>query len=103
VARGLLDALIAASTVLPWNTTATDRGARSTAAGAMPAATLEACAKSDAVLLAASGAPLATNSLPRAHAPEKRFSPARWPELFANLRPVKIIRLWPGAAAFRPK
>ena len=57
----------------------------------LPASTLEACKSADAVLLAAIGSPR-FDSLPREKRPETGLLGLRsGMELFANLRPVKIV------------
>jgi len=57
----------------------------------LPASTLEACKAADAVLLAAIGSPR-FDSLPREKRPETGLLGLRaGMELFANLRPVKIV------------
>jgi 3-isopropylmalate dehydrogenase len=69
----------------------------------LPAATLEACRASDAVLLAAIGSPR-YDSLPRAQRPETGLLKLRGGlELFANLRPVKAIPALLGASSLRPE
>ena len=67
----------------------------------LPASTLEACRTSDAVLLAAIGGPR-YDSLPRAQRPESGLLGLRAGlELFANLRPVKIIPALAGASSLK--
>ena len=57
----------------------------------LPAGTLEACRSADAVLLAAIGSPR-FDALPRSKRPESGLLALRsGMELFANLRPVKIV------------
>ena len=69
----------------------------------LPASTLEACKGADAVLLAAIGSPR-FDSLPRAQRPESGLLALRsGMELFANLRPVKIVPALIGASSMRPE
>lgn len=69
----------------------------------LPAITLEACRASDAVLLAAIGAPR-FDTLPREQRPESGLLALRSGlGLFANLRPVKIIPALAGASSLRPE
>jgi 3-isopropylmalate dehydrogenase len=69
----------------------------------LPAATLEACRASDAVLLAAIGSPQ-YDSLPRAQRPESGLLGLRGGlGLFANLRPVKTVPALIGASTLRPE
>ena len=69
----------------------------------LPASTLEACKGADAVLLAAIGSPR-FDSLPRAQRPESGLLALRsGMELFANLRPVKIVPALIGASSLRPE
>ena len=67
----------------------------------LPASTLEACRSADAVLLAAIGGPQ-YDSLPRQKRPESGLLALRaGMELFANLRPVKIVPALIGASTLR--
>ena len=67
----------------------------------LPASTLSACREADAVLLAAIGGPQYDN-LPRAKRPESGLLALRsGMELFANLRPVKIVPALIGASTLR--
>jgi 3-isopropylmalate dehydrogenase len=67
----------------------------------LPAATLEACRASDAVLLAAIGGPR-YDSLPRPQRPESGLLALRSGlGLFANLRPVRIVPALIGASSLR--
>ncbi len=69
----------------------------------LPAATLEACRASDAVLLAAIGSPR-YDSVPRAQRPETGLLGLRGGlGLFANLRPVKAIPALLEASSLRPE
>ena len=69
----------------------------------LPASTLEACKAADAVLLAAIGSPR-FDSLPREQRPESGLLALRsGMELFANLRPVKIVPALIGASSLRPE
>ncbi|MGL6135121.1 MAG: 3-isopropylmalate dehydrogenase [Prochlorococcaceae cyanobacterium] len=69
----------------------------------LPAATLEACRASDAVLLAAIGSPQ-YDSLPRPQRPETGLLGLRGGlGLFANLRPVKTVPALIGASTLRPE
>ncbi|MCT0199667.1 3-isopropylmalate dehydrogenase [Synechococcus sp. CS-1325] len=69
----------------------------------LPASTLEACRESDAVLLAAIGGPR-YDGLPRAQRPESGLLGLRSGlELFANLRPVKVIPALVGASSLKPE
>ena len=69
----------------------------------LPASTLEACKAADAVLLAAIGSPR-FDALPRAQRPESGLLALRsGMELFANLRPVKIVPALIGASSLRPE
>ncbi len=79
-------------------------GAAIEAAGEpLPAATLEACRRADAVLLACIGSPL-YDDLPRSQRPETGLLGLRAGlGLFANLRPVKIIPALIGASTLRPE
>lgn len=68
----------------------------------LPASTLEACKAADAVLLAAIGSPR-FDALARAQRPESGLLALRsGMELFANLRPVKIVPALIGASSLRP-
>ena len=67
----------------------------------LPASTLNACRSADAVLLAAIGSPR-FDSLPREKRPETGLLGLRSGlELFANLRPVKIIPALIGASSLK--
>ena len=67
----------------------------------LPASTLSACRGADAVLLAAIGGPQYDN-LPRAKRPESGLLALRsGMDLFANLRPVKIVPALIGASTLR--
>tara|TARA_B100002051_G_scaffold92975_1_gene88863 strand:+ start:842 stop:1915 length:1074 start_codon:yes stop_codon:yes gene_type:complete len=69
----------------------------------LPASTLTACKAADAVLLAAIGSPR-FDSLPREQRPETGLLGLRsGMELFANLRPVKIVPALIGASSLRPE
>jgi len=69
----------------------------------LPASTLEACKEADAVLLAAIGSPR-FDALPREQRPESGLLALRsGMELFANLRPVKIVPALIGASSLRPE
>ena len=69
----------------------------------LPESTLEACRAADAVLLAAIGSPHYDN-LPRELRPETGLLGLRAGlELFANLRPVKIVPALVGASSLRPE
>ena len=69
----------------------------------LPASTLEACKAADAVLLAAIGSPR-FDSLPREQRPESGLLALRsGMELFANLRPVKIVPALICASSLRPE
>ena len=69
----------------------------------LPASTLEACKAADAVLLAAIGSPR-FDALPREQRPESGLLALRsGMELFANLRPVKIVPALIGASSLRPE
>ena len=69
----------------------------------LPAGTLEACRSADAVLLAAIGSPR-FDALPREKRPESGLLALRsGMELFANLRPVKIVPALIGASSLRPE
>ena len=67
----------------------------------LPASTLTACRSADAVLLAAIGSPR-FDSLPREKRPETGLLGLRSGlELFANLRPVKIVPALIGASSLK--
>lgn len=69
----------------------------------LPPSTLEACKNSDAVLLAAIGAPK-YDALPREQRPESGLLALRAGlQLFANLRPVAIAPALLGASSLRPE
>ena len=69
----------------------------------LPTSTLEACRAADAVLLAAIGSPR-FDDLPREKRPETGLLGLRSGlELFANLRPVKIVPALIGASSLRPE
>ena len=69
----------------------------------LPASTLAACRGADAVLLAAIGSPRFDN-LPREKRPESGLLALRaGMELFANLRPVKIVPALIDASTLRPE
>ncbi len=69
----------------------------------LPESTLEACKAADAVLLAAIGSPR-FDALPREQRPESGLLALRsGMELFANLRPVKIVPALIGASSLRPE
>ena len=69
----------------------------------LPASTLEACKAADAVLLAAIGSPR-FDALPREQRPESGLLALRsGMELFANLRPVKIVPALIDASSLRPE
>ena len=69
----------------------------------LPESTLEACRRSDAVLLAAIGSPR-FDALPREQRPETGLLALRAGlGLFANLRPVKIMPALIGASTLRPE
>ncbi len=69
----------------------------------LPASTLAACKAADAVLLAAIGSPR-FDALPREQRPESGLLALRsGMELFANLRPVKIVPALIGASSLRPE
>ncbi|MEB3157847.1 MAG: 3-isopropylmalate dehydrogenase [Synechococcus sp.] len=69
----------------------------------LPASTLDACRAADAVLLAAIGSP-SFDSLPREKRPETGLLALRaGMELFANLRPVKIVPALIDASTLRPE
>ena len=69
----------------------------------LPASTLQICRSADAVLLAAIGSPR-FDALPREKRPESGLLALRsGMELFANLRPVKIVPALIGASSLRPE
>ena len=69
----------------------------------LPASTLETCRSADAVLLAAIGSPR-FDALPRDKRPESGLLALRsGMELFANLRPVKIVPALIDASSLRPE
>ncbi|QNG26685.1 3-isopropylmalate dehydrogenase [Synechococcus sp. HK01-R] len=69
----------------------------------LPESTLTACRGADAVLLAAIGSPR-FDSLPRQQRPESGLLALRsGMELFANLRPVKIVPALIDASTLRPE
>ena len=69
----------------------------------LPESTLEACKAADAVLLAAIGSPR-FDALPREQRPESGLLALRsGMELFANLRPVKIVPALIAASSLRPE
>jgi 3-isopropylmalate dehydrogenase len=69
----------------------------------LPASTLQACKDADAVLLAAIGSPR-FDALPREQRPESGLLALRsGMELFANLRPVKIVPALIDASSLRPE
>ncbi len=69
----------------------------------LPESTLEACKEADAVLLAAIGSPR-FDALPREQRPESGLLALRSGlELFANLRPVKIVPALIAASSLRPE
>ena len=69
----------------------------------LPASTLETCRAADAVLLAAIGSPR-FDALPRDKRPESGLLALRsGMELFANLRPVKIVPALIDASSLRPE
>jgi 3-isopropylmalate dehydrogenase len=69
----------------------------------LPVSTLAACGASDAVLLAAIGAPR-YDALPRQQRPESGLLALRAGlGLFANLRPVKIMPALVGASTLKPE
>jgi 3-isopropylmalate dehydrogenase len=69
----------------------------------LPASTLETCKAADAVLLAAIGSPR-FDALPREQRPESGLLALRsGMELFANLRPVKIVPALIDASSLRPE
>ncbi len=79
-------------------------GAAIDAAGEpLPASTLESCQNADAVLLAAIGSPR-FDTLPREQRPETGLLGLRaGMQLFANLRPVKIVPALIDASSLRPE
>ena len=69
----------------------------------LPSSTLEACKAADAVLLAAIGSPR-FDTLPREKRPETGLLGLRaGMQLFANLRPVKIVPTLMGASSLKPE
>ncbi len=69
----------------------------------LPSSTLEACKAADAVLLAAIGSPR-FDTLPREKRPETGLLGLRaGMQLFANLRPVKIVPALMGASSLKPE
>ena len=69
----------------------------------LPSSTLEACKAADAVLLAAIGSPR-FDTLPREKRPETGLLGLRaGMQLFANLRPVKIVPALLGASSLKPE
>jgi len=102
VARGLLDAVAGRHGFSLIYDAQPIGGAAIDACGEpLPASTLAACRRSDAVLLAAIGGPRYDN-LPRAQRPESGLLGLRSGlELFANLRPVKIIPALAGASSLK--
>ena len=69
----------------------------------LPATTLEACRSADAVLMAAIGSPR-FDSLPREKRPESGLLALRSGlNLFANLRPVKIVPALIEASSLKPE
>lgn len=69
----------------------------------LPSSTLEACKAADAVLLAAIGSPR-FDTLPREKRPETGLLGLRaGMQLFANLRPVKIVPALMGASSIKPE
>ncbi len=69
----------------------------------LPTKTLDACLKSDAVLLAAIGSPKFDN-IPREKRPESGLLALRaGMKLFANLRPVKILSALIPASSLKPE
>jgi 3-isopropylmalate dehydrogenase len=69
----------------------------------LPSSTLQSCRDSEAVLLAAIGSPQ-YDSLPRAQRPESGLLALRSGlELFANLRPVKIMPALANASSLKPE
>ncbi|WP_114992721.1 3-isopropylmalate dehydrogenase [Synechococcus sp. UW179A] len=69
----------------------------------LPASTLETCRSADAVLLAAIGSPR-FDALPRDKRPESGLLALRsGMQLFANLRPVKIVPALIDASTLRPE
>ncbi|NQV10997.1 MAG: 3-isopropylmalate dehydrogenase [Cyanobacteria bacterium] len=102
VARGLLDALSARhGFALEYDSQPIGGAAIDACGEPLPASTLEACRQSDAVLLAAIGGPR-YDGLARAQRPESGLLGLRAGlELFANLRPVKIIPALAGASSLK--
>lgn len=69
----------------------------------LPASTLDACRAADAVLLAAIGSPR-FDALPREQRPESGLLALRAGlDLFANLRPVKIVPALIAASSLKPE
>ena len=69
----------------------------------LPSSTLEACKAADDVLLAAIGSPR-FDTLPREKRPETGLLGLRaGMQLFANLRPVKIVPALMGASSLKPE
>jgi 3-isopropylmalate dehydrogenase len=104
VARQLLDAVSARHGFsLTYNVQPIGGAAIDISGEPLPASTLEACRRSDAVLLAAIGSPQ-YDTLPRQQRPETGLLGLRAGlELFANLRPVKIIPALAGASSLKPE
>ena len=104
VTRQLLDAVSARHGFdLNYDEQPMGGGAIDTTGVPLPASTLEACRASDAVLLAAIGAPR-YDSLPRELRPESGLLALREGlGLFANLRPVKISPALVDASSLRPE
>jgi len=102
VARGLLDAVSSNHGFsLIYDEQPIGGAAIDACAEPLPASTLAACRQSDAVLLAAIGGPR-YDGLPRAQRPESGLLALRSGlELFANLRPVKIIPALIGASTLK--
>jgi 3-isopropylmalate dehydrogenase len=104
VARQLLDAVSRRHGFeLIYNTQPMGGAAIDLTGEPLPASTLEACRASDAVLLAAIGAPR-YDSLPRERRPETGLLGLRAGlGLFANLRPVKIVPALIDASTLKPE
>ena len=104
VARQLLEAVSARySFTLEFSEAPIGGSAIDATGEPLPASTLEACKAADAVLLAAIGSPR-FDSLPREQRPESGLLALRsGMELFANLRPVKIVPALIGASSLRPE
>ncbi len=104
VARLLLDAVAARHGFdLRYDEQPIGGAAIDTSGVPLPESTLEACRRSDAVLLAAIGSPQYDN-LPRERRPETGLLGLRAGlGLFANLRPVRIIPALAGASSLRPE